>query len=189
MSSSLLNQESLKSKKVKIKKNRKVEDDINKRKIKYFRVFSACLKIYWNILLLCGIITFMFYLLKEKLWPKNNFCFRWSFFIIKQNAINQKFKKFTSKLQLAYYVTLAWSTSLYVMIQFNHSQLCCSFISSWNQVKNTTNHSGMIKPRLECCVHWWLQLQLCQIQKCKPYDFVKADQNPTKEQHFTNNST
>ena len=50
-------------------KTGKVEDDINKRKIKYFCVFSACLKIYWNILLLCG-ITCMFYLLKEKLWSK-----------------------------------------------------------------------------------------------------------------------
>ena len=77
----------------------------------------------------------------------------------------------------------------YVIIQVNRSQLRCSFISSWNQVKNTTNPSGMIKPKLTCSVHSWLQLQLCQIQKFKPYDFVNADQNSTKEQHFSCNTS
>ena len=73
---------------------------------------------------------------KENCGQSNNFCLNWSFFVIKQNDMNQSFQKFTCKPQLAYYVcSFALMTSL-TSRQFHHSKLR-NFISSWKMVKNT----------------------------------------------------
>ena len=67
----------------------------------------------------------------------NNFCLKWSFFIIKQNYINKKSQKFTCKPQLAYFIcslacmtslTLRYSliTQLHKLVKNGHK-----FASSW----------------------------------------------------------
>ena len=70
------------------------------------------------------------YFLKGTWGQSSNFCFKWSFLIIKQNRIYKKFQKFTCKSQLTYFVcSFACMASL--------TQRLCHFKSLWKMVKNT----------------------------------------------------
>ena len=116
LSYSILNQELFKSKKVKIKKNVMLKMIATKDRLNIFTSFQKVWR-FTGTYYYCVVAPASFTYLKRNWGHSNNFCLRWSFFVIKQNAMNQKFKTFTCKLQLAYYVTLAWSTSL--MLWYN----------------------------------------------------------------------
>ena len=77
--------------------------------------------------------------LKGTWGQSNNFCLKWSFFIIKQNDMYKKLQKFTCKPQLTYFVCSFVYDVIYAGIQFNRSRLC-NFTSSCKMVKNTLKH-------------------------------------------------
>ena len=102
--------------------------------------------------------------LKGNWAQSNNFCLKWSFFIIKQNDINKILQKFQCNPQLACFVcSFACMASRELRYSFKHSKLR-NFTSSWKIVKNTMKLYGRIflhktkrkmqrKPGVKCSVH------------------------------------
>ena len=97
------------------------------------RIQSKC----WKIRTKITPITDTFYAVQG-----NNFCLKWSFFVLKQNDINKKSQKFTCKPQLTYFIcSLACMTSLtsrYSLITQLHKLVKNGhkFASSWKTPLN-----------------------------------------------------
>ena len=79
-------------------------------------------------------------ILKRNWGQSNNFYWKWSIFIMKQNGINQNFQKFTFKPQLAFYAcSFAFMMSL-MLRQFNYSKR-----------RNLTSFRKIVKNTRELC--------------------------------------
>ena len=83
---------------------------------------------------ICNIKYSVYLIFKGDLRPKLQLCLKWFSFIIKQNAIDRKFQKFTCQPLLtcfaSSFVCMAWLMLRYSLITEN-------LISSWKMVKNT----------------------------------------------------